>query len=107
MKRGTPKCPSCCLARGSHLIHISKLKRKTVRSAKLRFVVAMYLAIATAGDAQKNVATEHRPDAVRVEMRNVTYHFTDSISVHIFRLEGELTSTTAGTIPVFDDKNSF
>ena len=89
------------------MIHVSELKGKAVRSAQLRLAVANCLATATAGNAQKNVATEHRPDAVRVEMRNVTYHFTDSISVHISRLEGQLIPTTAGTIPVFDDKNSF
>ncbi len=43
---------------------------------------------------------------VEVQMRNVLYHFTDSIAVHIRRLHGELIPTK-GDIPVFDDKQSF
>jgi hypothetical protein len=44
---------------------------------------------------------------VRAEIRNVTYHFTDSISVHIFHLEGELVPVGKSGLPVFDDANSF
>ena len=39
-------------------------------------------------------------------MRNVQYHLTDRIIVHITTLDGKLTSKP-GQIPVFDDKNSF
>lgn len=42
---------------------------------------------------------------VSAEMRNVMYHFTDSIGVHIFELSGKLVPTKE--IPVFDDKQSF
>lgn len=38
-------------------------------------------------------------------MRNVIYHFTDSIAVHISRLHGRL--VPKGDFPIFDDKNSF
>jgi hypothetical protein len=44
---------------------------------------------------------------VRAEMRNVVYHFTDSISVHIVHLEGELVTRGKPGLPVFDDANSF
>ncbi len=44
---------------------------------------------------------------VLTEMRNVMYHFTDSISVHIVHLEGELVPIGKPGIPVFDDANSF
>jgi hypothetical protein len=43
--------------------------------------------------------------AVEVQMRNVTYHFTDSVAVQIRRLHGHLVPT--GDLPIFDDKNSF
>jgi hypothetical protein len=43
--------------------------------------------------------------AVNVEMRNVTYHFTDTVAVHIRMLLGEL--VPKGDLPVFDDKESF
>lgn len=44
---------------------------------------------------------------VHAEMRNIVYHFTDSVTVHIAHLEGELVPTQAGGMPIFDDANSF
>ncbi len=44
--------------------------------------------------------------SVEVQMRNVMYHFTDRIAVHIRRLHGQLVPTK-GDLPVFDDKDSF
>jgi hypothetical protein len=44
---------------------------------------------------------------VRAEMRNVMYHFTDSISVHIGHLDGELVPVGKPGLPVFEDANSF
>jgi hypothetical protein len=40
-------------------------------------------------------------------MKNVTYHYTEPIVVHIVRLEGELLPTNPRDLVVFDDKNSF
>jgi hypothetical protein len=40
-------------------------------------------------------------------MKNVELHLTDSIAVHIIALEGKLSATRQGEIPVFDDKTSF
>jgi len=45
--------------------------------------------------------------AVQVAMKNVMYHYTEPIGVHIIRLQGELTPIKSGDIVVFDDKNSF
>ncbi|MBV9182283.1 MAG: hypothetical protein JO356_13315 [Acidobacteria bacterium] len=45
--------------------------------------------------------------SVQVEMHNVLYHFTPSISVHIVNLQGHLVSTEKQGIPIFDDANSF
>jgi len=45
--------------------------------------------------------------AVRAEMRNVMYHFTEPVAVHIAYLTGELSPTREGGMPVFDDANSF
>ena len=45
--------------------------------------------------------------AVRVQMRNVEYHFTNSVAVHISTLDGALVPTGEHQIPIFDDKNSF
>ena len=43
--------------------------------------------------------------AVKAEMRNVMYHFTNDIEVHIMQLEGKLVPRKE--IPIFDDKESF
>jgi hypothetical protein len=42
---------------------------------------------------------------VSVEMRNVLYHFTNNVAVHIRSLQGQL--VPKGDLPVFDDKQSF
>jgi hypothetical protein len=46
-------------------------------------------------------------NVVQVQMRNVTYRVTDRASVHIARLDGELRPTHDGTVPSFDDRQSF
>jgi hypothetical protein len=58
---------------------------------------------ASAQPAQSN----HSEDFVKVNMRNIFYHFTDRIAVHISQLEGKLVPTRQGAVPVFDDKQSF
>jgi hypothetical protein len=44
--------------------------------------------------------------AVAVAMKNVEFHLTDNIIVHVATLNGKMTSTH-GEIPVLDDKRSF
>lgn len=51
--------------------------------------------------------TNSDPAAVHAEMRNVIYHYTEPITVHIAYLNGELHPTHPGGMPVFDDPNSF
>jgi len=46
-------------------------------------------------------------DSVRVAMKNVFYHFTDDIAVHIVTVQGILVATRPPEIVVFDDKTSF
>jgi len=40
-------------------------------------------------------------------MRNVTYHFTDTVSVHILELYGMLVPARQEGLPIFDDSRSF
>jgi hypothetical protein len=49
------------------------------------------------------------PDTHPVEfaMKNVTYHYSGPVAVHIAHLQGELVPTRPESIVVFDDKNSF
>ena len=56
---------------------------------------------------QLKPSTHGRSGPVQVQMRNVMYHYTDKVAVHIRLLGGELLSTHDGQFPVFDDKNSF
>lgn len=55
-------------------------------------------------------AQQDRPaktNAVRTEMRNVMYHFTDNVTVHILELHGALVPVTQEGLPIFDDSRSF
>ena len=53
------------------------------------------------------VQPESSQGAVQAEMRNVMYHFTEPIPVHIAYLQGELVPTETGGMPVFENANSF
>jgi len=44
---------------------------------------------------------------VHVQMRRVTYHYTDQVSVYIDRLSGEIVPIDKHEFPIFDDKRSF
>lgn len=46
-------------------------------------------------------------NSVKVQMHNVTYHFTNDVAVSIRDLRGALVPEGKHQIPVFDDKNSF
>jgi hypothetical protein len=74
-------------------------------------VVLCVLSLATAGftpiEAYPSQQDSSRPQPVRVAMKNVAYHFSDAVAVHIITLQGELFPTKPGEIVVFDDKASF
>ncbi|MEY2394645.1 MAG: hypothetical protein QOF94_990 [Acidobacteriaceae bacterium] len=55
--------------------------------------------------AQSSDVADARP--VEFAMRNVTYHYSEPVAVHIAKLDGELVSTKDGAVVFFDDKNSF
>ena len=57
--------------------------------------------------AQKEPRPADNSAIIKTEMRNVMYHFSDNITAHIAWLEGDLTPTVPGKIPVFDDDRSF
>ena len=77
-----------------------------MKKAALFPLLACIVAI---GGARAQERTPSKPDAgaVKVQMHNVMYHFTDQIAVHLINVGGSLVPTSAGHIPVFDDKNSF
>jgi hypothetical protein len=46
-------------------------------------------------------------NGTQVDMRNISYHYTDGIAVQIQQMTGMLRPTEAGHMPVFDDTKSF
>jgi hypothetical protein len=55
--------------------------------------------------AQGREAPDDR--SVEIAMKNVVYHYTEPIAVHIIQLQGYLLPVKPGATVVFDDKNSF
>ncbi|HEY2912787.1 MAG TPA: hypothetical protein VGK21_05470, partial [Candidatus Angelobacter sp.] len=75
---------------------------------KVAFVLVIGCTISAAiGRGQEKPDNSQDGGAVKVQMHNVMYHFTDQIAVHLINVGGSLVPTSAGHIPVFDDKNSF
>lgn len=67
-------------------------------------VVAVILLLAAGTAAQSRPA---KPAVVAVAMRNVMYHFTARIAVHIYELSGSLSPIGQNPFPIFDDARSF
>ena len=67
-------------------------------------VLLLVLACSTGARAQAQAGDSAH--AVEVQMRNILYHYTDQVSVHIRALRGRFVPVK-GELPVFDDKNSF
>jgi hypothetical protein len=65
------------------------------------------VAVTGQGAAQDRKQQTTGNGTVRVEMRNVLYHFLDQVSVHILRLEGMLVPQNGSSLPIFDDPHSF
>jgi hypothetical protein len=57
--------------------------------------------------AAGQTTTDEHANAVQVQMRNVTYHFTDSLSAYVKTLRGEVVPTGENKFPTLDDKNSY
>ena len=74
------------------------------------FVSAMLMLLLLDGGkpaiAQTAPGMEASGQSVEVQMRNVMYHFTDDVIVHIRKLHGEL-APKGHNLPIFDDKESF
>jgi hypothetical protein len=57
--------------------------------------------------SQNSPANDKQEGTVQAQMRNVTYHFSDTVMVEIKSLNGELVPLGKNEFPVFDDKDSF
>lgn len=78
--------------------------RSSTEACYRSHLVLLLLFSALSAGSGADAATE-KDRQVEVQMRNVMYHFTDAVAVHIRRLHGQL--VPAGELPVFDDKESF
>jgi hypothetical protein len=57
--------------------------------------------------SQNSPTSDKQQGTVQTQMRNVTYHFSDTIMVEIKSLNGELVPLGKNEFPIFDDRDSF
>ena len=57
--------------------------------------------------SQNPPTNENQAGAVQTQMRNVTFHFSDTVAVEIKSLNGVLVPLGKNEFPNFDDKDSF
>ena len=57
--------------------------------------------------SQNSPVNDKQVGTVQTQMRNVTYHFSDTVAVEIKSLNGELVPLGKNEFPIFDDKDSF
>ena len=69
------------------------------------FVTAVLWLLVSPTQTESTSSHAQAAHSVVAEMRNVNYHFTDTIAVQISQLVGKLVPKRE--IPVFDDKQSF
>jgi hypothetical protein len=74
-----------------------------------RFVVVLTLAlpIVLAVSQSRAMAGSAATQPVTVAMKNVNYHYSGPIAVHIVQLQGYLTPAKSAPLVIFDDYNSF
>jgi hypothetical protein len=72
----------------------------------LRLIFAAIVLVLPLGSAEPQTAAS-AGRVVRVAMKNVFYHFSENVAVHIVSLQGDLSPTRPGEIVIFDDKHSF
>jgi hypothetical protein len=72
---------------------------------------ALFILLCTAATeivaSQNTSNNDKREGTVQTQMRNVTYHFSDTVVVEIRWLNGELVPLGKNEFPIFDDKDSF
>src|SRR6266478_4521420 len=69
--------------------------------------VLLYVAAPRMATDQNSPTNDKQVGTVQTQMRNVRYHFSDTVMVEITSLNGELVPLGNNEFPVFDDENSF
>jgi hypothetical protein len=83
------------------------VSKRTRRAAGGLLGLLALLCVPERSSAQETAAPEKSDHAVRAQMHNVKYRFSDTVSVQINSLNGSLVPVGDNEFPVFDDKNSF
>jgi len=79
----------------------------------LVFLISLALFVLLCEAAPGTVASQNSPTndkaegTVQTQMRNVAYHFSETVVVEIKSLNGELVPLGKNEFPIFDDKDSF
>jgi len=94
--------PAWAIRTGFFSIYQGRFCMFPIRSALIVIALAAASLAQTSGQGERADAAE-----VRTQMRNVFYHYTERIAVHISWLEGAVIPTHEGSIVVFDDPKSF
>ena len=76
-------------------------------SSLLMLASPLVLSGQSAGQSGAQASNTTASAPVKMQMRNVDFHFTDHIVTHITSLDGTILFEFGGSMPVFDDKNSF
>jgi hypothetical protein len=76
---------------------------------RMLFIVPVLLVGCLVADHASKAQQDQPPktNAVQTEMKNVMYHFTDTVTVHILELHGMLVASRQEGLPIFDDSRSF
>src|SRR6266550_9581191 len=76
---------------------------------RMFFIVAVLVVRCLVADhaSQAQQGQPTKANAVQTEMRNVMYHFTDTVTAHILELHGMLVPARREGLPIFDDSRSF
>jgi hypothetical protein len=107
-KRGDTKIVESALDIGlkKNWLAASFLSRGLLTGAWCLMLTLVSAAVLGVG-AQSNPREGNSNAAVQTQMQNVKYHFTESATVYIKMLSGELLPNEGSEFPVFDNKESF
>jgi hypothetical protein len=98
-------------ARGAILQFVRNLVSPLHISAPLLISPALFVLLCAARPGivvgQNSPTNDKRESRVQTQMRNVVYHFSDTVVVEIKSLNGELVPLGKNEFPIFDDKDSF
>jgi len=86
---------------------MSRTGTRALKRLLLLVEMVACIVMSSLATAQQPKQSATNGGAVQTEMRNVMYHFTEQVNVHILTLDGRLLPQKESNIPIFGDPNSF